>query len=371
MRLPVAELVTFLPSICEGILLWAEDSKNKFRLKVRVIMERLARRCGFEALESAVPDSHRALLTHIRKQNNRRERRRADGASEMDLDLENDDDDEDAQSRKSRATRTTGVTKKSWDDGSFFEDVDDVERTRNGAPASIKATKMRRGHTASRSVKSAPTRIHGAHGRRLPSSDDPLDLLDGRTTRKIVQGVGVRKASTHEEEKDDDFEHGKDGRMVIREETTLAQDGKRKRGEAEAAGFDSDDSDFEDLKGLSGLSLALRGTKSVGQAKSIAMSLGGKTLSKRSVPGDHHSEKGQPRGRGGQHTGDRFKSQKGGGDVKKGSASVEPYAYWPLDRKLLNRRASKARGAKAGLDRIVTAAKEGAAKGRKAKRLKR
>lgn len=56
-----------------------------------------------------------------------------------------------------------------------------------------------------------------------------------------------------------------------------------------------------------------------------------------------------------------------GGDVK-GSAKVEPYAYWPLDRRLMNRRQQKSKGAKKGLDKIVAAAKEGAAKGQKAKR---
>ena len=34
MRLPVYDLTGFLPQILEGILLWAEDSKNKFRAKV-------------------------------------------------------------------------------------------------------------------------------------------------------------------------------------------------------------------------------------------------------------------------------------------------------------------------------------------------
>jgi len=56
-----------------------------------------------------------------------------------------------------------------------------------------------------------------------------------------------------------------------------------------------------------------------------------------------------------------------GGDVK-GSAKVEPYAYWPLDRRLMNRRQQKSKVAKKGLDKIVVAAKEGAAKGQKAKR---
>ena len=55
-----------------------------------------------------------------------------------------------------------------------------------------------------------------------------------------------------------------------------------------------------------------------------------------------------------------------GGDVKGGG--VEPYAYWPLDRKMLNRRQQKSRGAKKGLQKIIAAAQEGAAKGRKAKR---
>lgn len=64
----------------------------------------------------------------------------------------------------------------------------------------------------------------------------------------------------------------------------------------------------------------------------------------------------------------RFRAKsKSGGDVK-GSSKVEPYAYWPLDRKMLNRRSAKQTSAKRGLDQVVNAAKVGASKGRKAKR---
>ena len=64
----------------------------------------------------------------------------------------------------------------------------------------------------------------------------------------------------------------------------------------------------------------------------------------------------------------RFRAKsKSGGDVK-GSSKVEPYAYWPLDRKMLNRRSAKQTSAKRGLDQVVNAAKAGASKGRKAKR---
>lgn len=38
MRMPVAALTPQLGQILEGLLLWAEDSKNKFKLKVRVVV---------------------------------------------------------------------------------------------------------------------------------------------------------------------------------------------------------------------------------------------------------------------------------------------------------------------------------------------
>jgi ribosomal RNA-processing protein 12 len=69
------------------------------------------------------------------------------------------------------------------------------------------------------------------------------------------------------------------------------------------------------------------------------------------------------------HSGDRFKA-KTGGDMK-GKSKVEPYAYWPLDRRMLNKkRKGKQAQASKGLANIVKGAKAGAAKGRKAKRLR-
>lgn len=61
----------------------------------------------------------------------------------------------------------------------------------------------------------------------------------------------------------------------------------------------------------------------------------------------------------------RFKARKtAGGDVK-GSSKVEPYAYWPLDRKMLNRRAGKQADAAKGLSSLVHGARKGAAAGAK------
>ena len=387
MRLPASDLEPFVPSICEGILLWAEDSKNKFRLKVRVILERLARRCGFEALEKYIPESHRALLTHIRKQNNRKERKKSmRNGSEMEWVGgvgDDDDNDDDVRSRKSRA-RT--VAKSAWNSDVFSDEGDDDDDDMFGGAKSTRALShaMTTAKKNSRSVKSAPSSGNGNAnarvGRGLPSSEDPLDLLDMHTARKMVRGGGSGAAGTNKQQNDEEIQFGmsKDGRMVIREEVPMITKKKRSRNEAEAAGFDSDDSDFEDLKGYTGLSLALRGAKSIAQAPSISASLGGggnkstRSISGKSMAKSEHSRGGGEQARrGGAHSGDRFKSKKkAGGDVK-GNSKLEPYAYWPLDRKMLNRREQKTKKAKAGLDNVVRAVKEGAAKGRKAKRMRR
>jgi ribosomal RNA-processing protein 12 len=405
MRLQTAELLQFTPAICEGILLWAEDSKNKFRLKVRVILERIARRCGFEALETAVPESHRALLTHIRKQHHRKERKRNNnGATEMDWNAAgvDDDDEDDGRSRKSgkagtaRTART--AAKSAWNSEMFSDEEDDDNlglRAGGGGRSEGGRTMRTAGGKSgvtggSRSVRSAANQA-GNNGRRLPSSgDDPIDLLDAGIARKMVRGGviggsgGGGGGNTKNAAKgagEIDFETNKDGRMVIREEVPLIGKRKRSGNDAADAGFDSADSDFEDLKGYSGLALALRGSKSVGQAASIAASLGGKSLGAKSMGARSMGGRsqrtsataatdGKQNRRGGQHSGDRFKAKKSGagGDVK-GNSKVEPYAYWPLDRKMLNRRVQKTKTAKSGLDRVVnSAAKAGTAKGQKAKR---
>lgn len=46
-------------------------------------MERLARRCGFQAVSENIPEKDRKLLAHIRKEKQRHERKRQ-GASEAD-----------------------------------------------------------------------------------------------------------------------------------------------------------------------------------------------------------------------------------------------------------------------------------------------
>lgn len=56
MRVPVPLLTPHLATIIEGVLLWAEDTKNRFKLKVRHLVERLIKRCGMDAVAAVFPE---------------------------------------------------------------------------------------------------------------------------------------------------------------------------------------------------------------------------------------------------------------------------------------------------------------------------
>ncbi|KAK9818389.1 hypothetical protein WJX72_011834 [[Myrmecia] bisecta] len=357
MRLPAEDLERHLGAILEGILLWSADSKNKFRLKVRVVVERLARRCGYDAVADKIPEGDRKLLTHIRRERLRKEKKQDDLASQMDA-LEVD-------GAKSHATKARTARRSEWAHTDVFSDgEDDAADTRSaksaktcrtgrpGQPAGGRGQADRRSRQGE--AKQAQRRLPGGAG-----DDDPMDLLDAGTSRQLVRSAAGKAPR---DEVMDDFERGEGGRMIIREEKVKA---KRKRG----GGLDdraSDDSDFDDLRGIAGAKEALRagGAKTVRFAASVAGSEGGRTLGARSQARSSAARSLGAKSRGSQHSGDRFKAKGTGGDVK-GSSKVEPYAYWPLDRKMLNRRPSKKAAAQKGLENIVGAAKAGAKQGRK------
>ena len=214
----------------------------------------------------------------------------------------------------------------------------------------------------------------GAGGVLAEGEGEPMDLLESGTARRLVKsaagvaGRGRRAARADEGERE--LPRGDDGRLFIEDEEAKgrAKALKRKR-VGEEAWLDADDSDNEDLRGFAGLDAAAKSVanaKSVRFAPSIAASLAGKSVASHKSGGSHRSSGTQ---RGQQHSGDRFKAKKAGtgGDVKGGS-KVEPYAYWQMDRKMLNRRRGKQAVASKGLAGVVGGAKSGALKGAKARR---
>ena len=325
MRLDSDLLVQYTPQILEGTLIWAEDSKNKFRLKVRVILERLAKKVGFEALERHIPESHKSLLTHIRKETKRKDRSKS-RRSEMD-----------------------------WDGRSFVETVNTKGGRSRAASKdpSVWQSDVFSQDSAGKSSKSMGRKSNRTHTRRTGTGvgfaeqgeADPLNLLDASTTRRMV-GMNVRRSGHIEKERMEEdaitFEHDDGGKLIINEES------KKKKRDRDAGGedaFDSeDDSDDELLRGITGQELALRGSQSMARAKSYA-GMGSSRY------GDRGSKKTS---RGSSVSGDRFRSNKAGGDVR-GKSKLEPFAYYEFDKRAMNRRAHKAKIAKTKLAAVVNA----------------
>eukprot|EP00731_Ephydatia_muelleri_P020499 Em0013g226a len=74
--LPALHLEPHLDDLVSSVLSWGEDSKNHFRLKARVILERLVRKFGYERVAGVVPEKHKKLIVHIEKMNERQKRKK-------------------------------------------------------------------------------------------------------------------------------------------------------------------------------------------------------------------------------------------------------------------------------------------------------
>jgi ribosomal RNA-processing protein 12 len=151
---------------------------------------------------------------------------------------------------------------------------------------------------------------------------------------------------------------------------------KRKRSD----GYNSDDSDFDDLRAkVADASAAMKNVRFAASAAGTGAERSVKSMgvrsaaSGRSGKSDRSGRSERDAKKGPTITGDRYKAKHkgkpGGGDAK-GNSKHEPFAYWPLDKRLTNRRPDKQAAAKSGLASIVQGAKAGALKGAKAKRQK-
>lgn len=65
---PISGLLEILPGFLPSLVATSAESKKKaIRLYVKVILERLLRKCGREVLESRFPEEHKRLLSSVRK----------------------------------------------------------------------------------------------------------------------------------------------------------------------------------------------------------------------------------------------------------------------------------------------------------------
>jgi ribosomal RNA-processing protein 12 len=251
-----------------------------------------------------------------------------------------------AEETASRASGKTG-RKSRWNEEEIFGDENDDNNNQRSEFGGF-GPKSHRGNSggsegAFRNARDAHASRASA-GARLPVGAE-FDLLDDSKMRKHLLAQGAKTAQYRRNEfgdADDDGTKYRTDRSTGKLKIVEENDRKRAR--------DDDDDDDDD-----GATRRTFGTRKSGKTK-------------RTMGTNKSTKTNKTAKTSATHTGDRYKA-KGGGDVRRKGEKLQPYAYWPLDAKLLNRRNSKRGEARDTLSGVVKSSKDsGIFRGKKARR---
>ncbi|MCL7022506.1 hypothetical protein MKW94_005403 [Papaver nudicaule] len=304
-RSPAEWVETHLKSVVEGLLRWQDDSKKHFKAKVKLILEMLVKKCGLDAVKAVMPEEHVKLLKNIKKLNDRKDRK------------------DDAASMESKSVHSKATTSRlsRWNHTKIFSDFGDDSED-DGDMEAETATSRRSAsqfNTKASAARSKQTRRSAK--RSLPedfldqNEDDPLDLLDQLKTRSALRS---NESSRTKQDSDDEVEI-EDGKLVIRE------GGKPKKDAPSEPDMDS-------RSRASGSRMSSKSSNDQRKRRKTSES-------------------------GWAYTGQEYASKKAGGDLKK-KDKLEPYAYWPLDRKMMSRRPEHRASARKGMASVVRMTKK-------------
>ncbi|KAK8654755.1 hypothetical protein V6N13_107355 [Hibiscus sabdariffa] len=295
-------LEAHLASLVEGLLKWQDDTKNHFKAKVKLLLEMIVRKCGIDAVKAVMPEEHMKLLTNIRKIKERKEKKQADGSVES----------------KSHLSKATTSRLSSWNHTKVFSDFGDDD-------SDVEMASGRKSKASSK-LKSKAASLRSKKTRRAEKSlpedlldqleDEPLDLLDQHKTRSALQLSSNLK---RKQDSDDEPEFDPDGRLIIHE-------GKKPK-KAAASDPNSD------------VRSEAQSHFSVGSSR------------------NNNQKRRRTSESGWAYTGSEYASKKAGGDVKR-KDKLEPYAYWPLDRKMMSRRPEHRAAARKGMAGVVKMTKK-------------
>lgn len=295
-----------LEELVQGLTLWENDSKNRFRLKVRGIFEILVKRFGFEQVQSLVPQSHTKLIAHIKKTQERETRKKAEAWASRNKD------------KGAAATNTSNFESlfDSDDEGSDDEETTSTKQQSQSQSSIAKAKAAKAKAAKSKGKKEE---------QKMWIRDSDIDLLD----TNIRQHIASSNPTSKKKKRKAELEVNSEGKFVIPSGMDEGNDGA------------DSDSDAEE---------APRPMK-----RQRAMSIEDGTLGKKKPEKLARSK--------GERNGSMFKSKKATGDMLK-KGQYEPYAFLPLNPKQLNKRSRSSAANK--FENVVSAARKGASKGNKA-----
>lgn len=75
--MPPAELTPLLPRIVKALMVWSGERKERIKMKIRTVLERLVRKLGYDTIAPLVPSNDEALMRHMKKMADRRAKKKA------------------------------------------------------------------------------------------------------------------------------------------------------------------------------------------------------------------------------------------------------------------------------------------------------
>ncbi|EPS57901.1 hypothetical protein M569_16916, partial [Genlisea aurea] len=152
-----------------------------------------------------------------------------------------------------------------------------------------------------------------------PEAAEPLDLLDVQKTRSALASQHPKTRSSDDSADVDAPEIDSEGRMIIRDD-------------------DDDDDKVHRQKAK--------------KNKSTVTEADGKVEDASRKPTTRKRARTSEKGTGWCYVGKEYASEKARGDVRR-KDKLEPYAYWPLDRKMLSRRPEHRVAARKGMANVA------------------
>ncbi|KAI0560825.1 hypothetical protein FGB62_99g010 [Gracilaria domingensis] len=271
---PSSRLNAVLPGVVPGLVyVAARSKKQEVRLRVRVVFERILRKCGYEALQAVFPSEHMKLLSAVRKKYSR-DMLKKHAAKDK---------------RQKKALKAQLVPREEGNDDGIDVPVDDsdsdIEREIIDGDELIEAGMRQIRHSKNK------------------KSSDIMDLLDGNAQglNEPTKSENSKAFSLKRNKASEIVKYSKDGRLIVVEsddDSGLAEIGSA-----------SETSDDEDEK----------------HPRKRTFSAG--TVGKRGRTQMDDEGRHTKRLKG--SFGEEYKSRRGSGDVKR-AGRPDPYAYVPL-----------------------------------------
>ena len=288
--MPPEQLHPLLPDVVGGLLMY-HKGKDRFRAKIKIILKKLVKLYGFDALEPLVPKHDARLLTHMRKLAERDARRKARLHGERQHQEQTDDydaiigsDEEDSDDGRTLMTGLTGFSRMTSRTG---------RKSMAGSSKTTAKSRATRTITSSTAV-TRKSKFDSTVRIRNDASGDVFEVAD--LTTKRVHFAGDESDDDDDLMEDDPIEFDGMGKLIVR-------------------------GDFDDNSNY-------QQGPSFDKADKVEVGSGKKRRISKLESAKEDRRKNQ---RGTPGLGAAYKSKKAGGDSKRKGQKYEPYAFLPLD----------------------------------------